>query len=210
MSRHEKDLEDMHDLLQQMKDMHGEYHVPDHTEGFLNNVWQAGNKMAGSITDQDIIDYFFKHFEKNGSQTDRPAIGDFKMNQDISNTDIDMKDNSQKGLLLKYCSITKQNKLLDILKSKHPGEHNITAEHKHTNDKDKMIHNLKSVQDPATITSIFDALVTISACRNEMMKNWSINPESIKSIIQGIRKAENDAKKEANKGKSWLSRIRGT
>ena len=201
MSRHEKDLEDMHDLLQQMKEMHGEYHVPDRCEGPLNSMWQSANKMAGSVTDQDILEYYFKH--EGG--TVRDVIGTSALNKD-SSVNIDMDDNSQKGLLLKYCSITKQKNVLDILKSKHPGEHNITAHHTHNSDKDKMIYILKSVTKDDIITSIFNALVEISGCRNEMMTNWTIPKESIKSIIQGSRKADKDAYKKSREGKRFWQR----
>jgi len=201
MSRHEKDLEDMHDLLQQMRDMHEEYNVPDHTEGLLNTIYQSVNKKAGKVTDQDIIEYYFQH----DGEMERTAIGNSTVNQDDTVT-IDMKDNSQKGLLIKYCSITKQKNVLAILQSKHPGEHNITADHKHQNEKDKMIHILKSVTDAPTIKLIFEALVTIKGCRDEMLINWSMNKESIKSIIEGSRKAENDAYKQSREGKRFWQR----
>jgi hypothetical protein len=60
MSRHEKDLEDMHDLLQQMKDMHAMgYDVPDHCEGWVNDMKQKAAKRMGYKTDQDKIVEFF-------------------------------------------------------------------------------------------------------------------------------------------------------
>lgn len=60
MSRHEKDLEDMHDLLQQMKDMHEMgLHAPDHCDAWMNEWKQKAAKKIGYTTDQDrIVKYF--------------------------------------------------------------------------------------------------------------------------------------------------------
>ena len=202
MSRQE-DLKDMHALLQQMRDMQG-YDVPEHCEGILNRISQYGNKVGGNVTEQDILEYYFA----NDSTTTRNAIGTSEVNKDSTLT-IDMNDNSQKGLLIKYCSITKQKNVLYIVKSKHPGEHNMKAENAHDSDKDKMIHLLKLVTQPDIIKSIFNALVEISACRTEMTTNWAIPRDDIKNIIDGNRHQENEDKKAANKGKSWSDRLRG-
>ena len=194
MSRQE-DLQDMRALLQQMREMEG-YAVPEHCEGVLNRISQYGNKVRGKVTEQDILEYYFA----NDGKTVRTAIGSSEVNQDNTLT-IDMNDNSQKGLLLKYCSITKQKNVLDIVKNKHPGEHNVRADAANNSDKEKMIYILKSVTRPDIIKSIFDALVIMGGCRTEMMTNWSI-PTDTKSIIEGNRNAE-------NKNKSWSDRARG-
>ena len=199
MSRHDQDLTDMHELLQQMKDMHDmDLHDLDHREGVLNMLSQATTQTLGLVTDQDVLEYYFKHDGEN----EREVLGVSEENKNVESSEIDMEDNSQKGLLIKFCSITKQKKVLDILKSKHPGEHNLEAHNKHDSDKKIMIHILKSVTEADTITSIFTELNTVQECRKEMMDHWTIpDKEGIKKSIKANRKSESAAKKEARKGK---------
>jgi len=181
-----------------MKDMHEELHDLDHREGVFNMISQAVTQTAGLVTDQDVLEYYFKHDGEN----ERAVIGNSEENNNVESSGIDMKDNSQKGLLIKFCSITKQKKVLDILKSKHPGEHNLEAHNKHDSDKKIMIHILKSVTEADTITSIFTELNTVKECRKEMMDHWTIpDKEGIKKKIKSNRKSESAAKKEARKGK---------
>jgi len=77
MSRHEKDLEDMHDLLQQMRDMHEEYNVPDHTEGAFNtfkNLYRSAKKSYGTTFGKDTIKKITDMFSKKSEDERKEAL----------------------------------------------------------------------------------------------------------------------------------------
>jgi hypothetical protein len=77
MSRHEKDLEDMHDLLQQMKDMHEEYNVPDHTEGFMTNLYRSAKKSYGTTFGKDTIKKITDMFNTKSEDEQKEALKDY-------------------------------------------------------------------------------------------------------------------------------------
>ena len=77
MSRHEKDLEDMHDLLQQMRDMHEEYNVPDHTEVSMStfkNLYRSAKKSFGTTFGKDTIKKITDMFSKKSEDEQKEAL----------------------------------------------------------------------------------------------------------------------------------------
>lgn len=126
MSRHEKDLEDMHDLLQQMKDMHGEYYVPDHCEGPLQNFKQWAAKKTGYKTDEVKIEEYF-----NGLADDEARKAALSTLMDITMNPHDIFD-----VLAKH--IKSADKLLNIVFD-HPPD----TDHGSKTDKDTKINDAK-------------------------------------------------------------------
>jgi len=79
-------LEDMHDLLQQMKDMHGEYHVPDHCEGYFQDAKQWAYKKAGVESSEVKIENYFKNLKDDEQKSGLDSLMDITKNpKDIFN-----------------------------------------------------------------------------------------------------------------------------
>jgi hypothetical protein len=170
MSRHEKDLEDMHDLLQQMKGMHEEYHVPDNCEGLLHNWSEKAKKTFGTMRNKDFKTTAEKLEAFFGASTEqRTLLTDF-----LKGTD-NVKDvfNTLKVLI-------NADELMNIV---HPGtpESTIPANVKVTNatniyramtDKSKQRAMLIKILEKTTDHDAFNALKVVMSYRDEMMKIW--------------------------------------
>jgi len=64
----------MHDLLQQMRDMHEEYNVPDHTEGMLSNLYRSAKKSYGTTFGKDTIKKITDMFSKKSEDEQKEAL----------------------------------------------------------------------------------------------------------------------------------------
>jgi hypothetical protein len=116
----------MHDLLQQMKDMHGEYHVPDHCEGYFQVAKQWAAKNTGWKTDEVKIEEYFNN------------LADDKARKDALSTlmDITMNPHDIFDVLAKH--IDSADNLLNIVLDKPPG-----TDHGSKTDKDTKINDAR-------------------------------------------------------------------
>jgi hypothetical protein len=176
MSR-QQDLEDMHDLLQQMKDMHEmELHAPDHCEGIFHDWAEKAKKKIGTMRNKDFkttaetLEAFF-----NASTEQRTLLTDF-----LNGTD-NVKDvfNTLKVLVT-------ADELVEIV---HPGTPvsttpvNVKVTNA-TNSYRAMVSNngmtakdlqrviLINILGKTTDHDAFNALKVVSSYRNEMIKIW--------------------------------------
>ena len=171
MSRHEKDLEDMHDLLQQMKDMHAiGLHTPDNCEGFLHNWSEKAKKTFGTMRNKDFkttaetLEAFF-----SASTEQRTLLTDFlngtKNVRDVFNT-------------LKV--LIKADELVEIV---HPGTPkstipdnvkvtNATNSYRAIEDKSRQRAILINILEKTTDLKAFNELKVVMSYRDEMMKIW--------------------------------------
>ena len=127
MSRHEKDLEDMHDLLQQMKGMHEEYNVPDRCEWYFQDAKQYLAKKTGYKTDEVKIEEFFMALEDDEAR--KAALSGLI---DITQNPHDIFD-----VLAKHIKST--DKLLNIV-----FDHEMEKEHGTKTDKDTKISQART------------------------------------------------------------------
>ncbi len=171
----------MHELLQQMKDMHQELHDLDHCEGMFNDAMQWAAKKGGFTTDQERIIKFFK---AKSEDEQKQALEDF------INTTIHPKDTFD--VLAKHINTSV---LMNIVEEKTPEEPRsddklyakmkIDPRVKEAKDKFKNFTHEIQTRDLLTILSqiyqnkktpmdVFNELVQQIQFQREMMKNWPV------------------------------------
>lgn len=160
----------MHELLQQMKDMHEELNDLDHCEGMFHDWGEKANKTFGTWRNKDYktttekLEAFF-----NKSTEQRTLLEMFL------NGTKDVKDvfNTLKGLV-------KADELVEIV---HPGtpSSTIDANVKVTNatnmyramtEKDEQRAILIKILKKTNDHDAFNALKVVMSYRNEMVKIW--------------------------------------
>jgi hypothetical protein len=170
MSR-QQDLEDMHALLQQMKDMHEtELHAPDHCEGIFHDWGEKAKKTFGTMRNKDFkttaekLEAFF-----NASTEQRTLLTEFlngtKNVKDVFNT-------------LKV--LIKANELVEIV---HPGTPaskipdnvkvtNATNSYRAETDKNVQRAILIKILELLEDHNAFNALKVVMSYRDEMITIW--------------------------------------
>ena len=167
MSR-QQDLEDMHALLQQMKDMHE--NAPDHCEGIFHDWGEKAKKTFGTMRNKDFkttaekLETFF-----NSSTEQRTLLTEFlngtKNVKDVFNT-------------LKV--LVTADELMEIV---HPGTPastipanvkvtNATNSYRAETNKDKQRAILIQILEKKKDHDVFNALKVVMSYRDEMITIW--------------------------------------
>lgn len=182
MSRHDKDLTDMHELLQQMKDMHQELQVPDHLEwGFksvLNHAKSTlSNMVHGKVSEEIVLTTFFERKDDEERKSFLTTLASSAQQQ------LDLY-RALKNL------ITESNK-------KKAGEKYMIIDEnsfKHNNKKTTVLTAMMSEAIENTDAKIiFKKLITYVDLKNEILTTYKSVIEPVKNELQATK----DAKKSS-------------
>lgn len=180
MPRHEKDLEDMHDLLQQMKDMH----APDHCEwGFTSVLDHAKTKFSnmyhGKVSEETVLTTYFERKDKDTRKSFLTALAS------SAQQTLDLY-RALKSL------ITESNK-----KKAGPKFMLIDENSFNHNDIKNTVLTSMMTETIAEIdaTIIFKKLITYVDLKNEILNTYKSEIEPVKTELQTAK----DAKKNAPK-----------
>jgi hypothetical protein len=187
MSRHEKDLEDMHDLLQQMRDMHAmEYDVPDNLEGFgIMNTIRSAKKFYGTTFGKNTIEKIEKWFKETYSEADaqKPPLNAYmistKNNKDVFSVLSGMISIDVVMNILENKSVDEKRSDSDLYgKQKKDPRVQTALEHfenfRPEQQKIELQSILTQVYTKKTPIEVLHGLLEVSTLQSEIKKTWKV------------------------------------
>ena len=183
MSRHDKDLTDMHELLQQMKDMHQELQAPDHLEwGLISSFNHAkttlSNMFQGKVSEETVLTTYF---ERKDDDTRKAFL-------------TTLASSAQQKLDL-YRAL--KNLITESNKKKTGKKFMIIDENSfnHNEDQTEVLNGMMTETIATTDAKIiFKKLITYVDLKNEILKTYNSDIELVKNELQATK----DAKKSSN------------
>jgi hypothetical protein len=183
MSR-QQDLQDMHDLLQQMKDVHEmELLAPDHCEWGPQSLWNhvknsASNYIHGKVSDETVLTTYFERKEDDAQKLFLTTLA---------------------GTAAKKLDVYRALKALITASMKtKTGQKYMIVDENSFNHNETQHTLLKSMMDEIISTTekkiIFQKLITYVDLRAEIMTTYKSEIEPVKTELQTAK----DAKKSSN------------
>ena len=173
----------MHELLQQMRDMHQELQAPDHLEYNFKSVFNhvkttLSNKFHGKVSEETVLTTYFERKDDDARKTFLTTLA----------------SSAQQQLDL-YRAL--KNLITESNKKKAGDKFMLIDENSFNHNKTKTTVLTEMMSEIIALTDakiIFKKLITYVDLKNEILKTYNSDIELVKNELQATK----DAKKSSN------------